>query len=119
MFKLMQAILYSAKSPETIRQLYAQVQGKNYYFSAALAFNPNTPADILEELANHPSSWVRTRLTQNVAISNGLLAVLCEDLDPYIADLAFQQLNERLANELVAHENQENSEVEAEEIPTS
>jgi hypothetical protein len=83
--------------PMVLRAIYERVGQDDRKYNVYIAGHPNTPGDVLEKLAESPTQSIRLQVVLNSAVSNDLLAVLCEDLDPYVADTALKKLNWRLS----------------------
>ena len=75
--------------PDTLAQLYRNSSLDKTsldwdYVLLGLASNPNTPQDILSELAQHPGRYVREHVASNPSTSQELLHKLASDRDRYI-----------------------------------
>lgn len=58
----------------------------------AVAVHPNTPFSSLKEMASDPDPTVRYQLAECIHIDPQILAVLCEDENPYVACRAYKTL---------------------------
>lgn len=94
MFSAEEKLARSALHPEVLHAIAGRVErgGQAMRETASLlAQNPNAPADVLGELASHADSDVRLHVAKNPSTPDAVLAVLCQDPNASVRQLATQR----------------------------